>query len=113
MEKGNSNNSRHRNTKSTKCCHVFNQSASRRIKKIQLEIIVVDQSTPENYNELAKKFPKQINFKLTHFDKPNTVKYLNYGWKQAQAQVILFLDDDVTLTKKLFKLTLKHIKIHP
>ncbi|VVA43504.1 conserved hypothetical protein [Candidatus Roizmanbacteria bacterium] len=79
-------------------------------KKIQLEIIVVDQSTPENYNELAKKFPKQINFKLTHFDKPNTVKYLNYGWKQAQAQVILFLDDDVTLTKKTIQTHLEAYK---
>lgn len=68
-------------------------------KKIQLEVIVVDQSIPENYNELTKKFPKQKGFKLNHFDKPNTCKYLNYGWKQTQAPIILFLDDDVTLTE--------------
>jgi len=72
-------------------------------KKIQLEIIVVDQSTSENYSELTKKFPKQINFKLIHFDKPNTVKYLNYGWKQAKAPIVLFLDDDVTLTERAIK----------
>ena len=72
-------------------------------KKIQLEVIVVDQSILENYNDLAKKFPKQINFKLTHFDKPNTCKYLNYGWIEAQAPIVLFLDDDVTLTESAIK----------
>ena len=69
-------------------------------KKIFLEVIVIDQSIPKNYNDLTKKFPKQINFKLIHFDKPNTVKYLNYGWKRAQAPIVLFLDDDVTITEK-------------
>ena len=68
-------------------------------KKIQLEIIIIDQSTPENYKELVTKFPKHINFKLVHFDRPNTVKYLNYGWAQARSSIVLFLDDDVTLTK--------------
>ena len=72
-------------------------------KRIQIEVIVVDQSTSENYNELTKKFPKQINFKLTHFDKPNTVKYLNYGWKNAKAPIVLFLDDDVTLNEGTIK----------
>lgn len=72
-------------------------------KKIQLEVIIIDQSTPDNYKELTKKFPKQINFELTHFDKPNTVKYLNYGWKQAKASIVLFLDDDVTLTEGVIK----------
>lgn len=68
-------------------------------KKIKLEVIVVDQSTSENYNELTKKFPKQINFKLTHFNKPNTVKYLNYGWKNAKASIVLYFDDDITFTE--------------
>lgn len=72
-------------------------------KKIQLEVIVVDQSTPENYQELTIKFTKCINFKLVHFDKPNTVKYLNYGWINAKAPVILYLDDDATLTEKTIK----------
>lgn len=72
-------------------------------KKIQLEVIVVDQSIPENYNKLTKIFPKQINFKLNHFDKPNTCKYLNFGWKFAKAPIVLFLDDDVTLTESSIK----------
>ncbi len=68
-------------------------------KKIRLEVIIVDQSIPDNYKELTKKFPKQINFELTHFDKPNTIKYLNYGWKNAKAPIVLYFDDDVTLTE--------------
>lgn len=68
-------------------------------KKIQLEVIVIDQSTPENYKELISKFPKTINFKLIHFDKPNTVQYLNYGWKNAKASIVLYFDDDITLTE--------------
>lgn len=69
-------------------------------KKTVLEVIVVDQSTLENYRLLQERFPKQINFKLVHFDKPNTIKYLNYGWTHSKAPIVLFLDDDVTLTEK-------------
>ena len=68
-------------------------------KKIQFEAIIIDQSTPENYKELISKFPKTINFKLIHFDKPNTVQYLNYGWKNAKASIVLYFDDDITLTE--------------
>lgn len=78
-------------------------------KKILLEVIVIDQSIPESYKELTTKFPKQTNFNIVHFDKPNTVKYLNYGWKQAQASIVLFLDDDVTLTEDTIK---THINIY-
>jgi len=69
-------------------------------KKIQIEVIVVDQSLPENYSQLQSEFPKLNNFSLVHFDKPNTCKYLNYGWKNAKAPIVLYLDDDVTITEK-------------
>ena len=72
-------------------------------KKNLLEVIVIDQSTPENYKDLRKNFPEKINFKLTHFDRPNTVKYLNYGWIQALSPIVLFLDDDVALTERTIK----------
>lgn len=67
-------------------------------KKIPLQIIVVDQSTQENYVMLADTFPKAPSFMLVHFDRPNTCKYLNFGWQQAQAPIVLYLDDDVTIT---------------
>lgn len=72
-------------------------------KKIVPEVIVVDQSTRENYKTLKEKIPNKENFKLIHFDKPNTVKYLNYGWTHSRSQIVLFLDDDVTLTEKTIK----------
>jgi len=67
-------------------------------KKIPLQIIVVDQSTQENYVMLADTFPKAPSFMLVHFDRPNTCNYLNFGWQQAQAPIVLYLDDDVTIT---------------
>jgi GT2 family glycosyltransferase len=72
-------------------------------KKILFEVFVIDQSAPENYKELSDKFPKLSNFLLIHFDKPNTVKYLNYGWKNAKTPFVLYLDDDVTLTEDIIK----------
>lgn len=69
-------------------------------KKIPLEVIVVDQSTHDNYVQLLDRFPKASNFTLVHFDRANTCKYLNFGWKQAKAPVVLYLDDDVTITDK-------------
>ena len=69
-------------------------------KKILLEVIIFDQSISENYLELKKKFPKKNNFILVHLEKPNTCKYLNLGWKKAKAPIVLYLDDDVTITEK-------------
>jgi len=67
-------------------------------KKSFLEVIVVDQSLLENFVKLKNQFPVLNNFTLVHFDKPNTCKYLNYGWKNAKAPIVLYLDDDVTIT---------------
>lgn len=67
-------------------------------KKIDLEVLVVDQSLSDNFLKLKNQFPVLNNFTLVHFDKPNTCKYLNYGWKNANAPIVLYLDDDVTIT---------------
>ncbi|MCX6732006.1 MAG: glycosyltransferase, partial [Candidatus Roizmanbacteria bacterium] len=69
-------------------------------KKIKIEVIVVDQSLQENLTLLQTQFPQIPHFFLVHFDKPNTCKYLNYGWKNAKAPIVLYLDDDVTITKE-------------
>ncbi|MFA5770202.1 MAG: glycosyltransferase [Patescibacteria group bacterium] len=61
-------------------------------KRIPLEVIVFNQGIKFN-------FPKKNNFSLIHLDKPNTCKYLNLGWKKAKAPIILYLDDDVTITE--------------
>lgn len=69
-------------------------------KKLPLEIIVIDQSDAANYDILKNKFPSRKGLTLTHFVTPHTCKYLNYGWQHAQADVVLYLDDDVTITEK-------------
>ena len=65
----------------------------------RVEVLVVDQSSKSNYQILQTKFPKNKNVLLFHFDKPNTCKYLNFGWKNARAPIVLYLDDDVSITK--------------
>jgi len=72
-------------------------------KKIPFEVYIIDQSNSVNYKDLLDKFPKLSNFLLVHFDKPNTVKYLNYGWQNARTPIVLYLDDDVTLTDDTIK----------
>lgn len=69
-------------------------------KNKSIEVIVVDQSISENYQLLQKQFPHLEKFHLVHFDIPNTCKYLNYGWTHARAPIVLYLDDDVTITDK-------------
>lgn len=69
-------------------------------KTLSVEVIVVDQSLPENWQHLQEQFPRLDNFTLFHFDTPNTCKYLNYGWKNANSALVLYLDDDVTITDR-------------
>ncbi|MFH0772914.1 MAG: glycosyltransferase [bacterium] len=68
-------------------------------KKTPLEVLVIDQSLAKDYFLLQRQFPQMDQFVLIHFDKPNTCKYLNYGWMHAKAPIVLYLDDDVTITE--------------
>lgn len=63
-----------------------------------LEVIVYDQSNQENYEKLKSEFPDNENYILKHLSQPNTCRYLNLGFKEAKAPIMLYLDDDVTLT---------------
>ena len=62
-------------------------------KKIPLEVIVFNQG-------IKFTFINKNNFILVHLEKPNTCKYLNLGWKMAKSPIVLYLDDDVTITEK-------------
>ena len=84
-------------------------------KKIQLEVIVVDQSLQTNSIKLRKHFPKQSNFRFYHLDTPNTCQYLNLGLREAKAPIILYLDDDVSISEGTVKAhidTYKNPSIH-
>jgi len=75
--------------------------------KIPLELLVIDQSNQANFQKLQKLFPKKTHFKLVHFEQANTCKYLNYGFRHATAPIVLYLDDDVSITEKTVKTHLK------
>ncbi|MBI5122359.1 glycosyltransferase family 2 protein [Candidatus Roizmanbacteria bacterium] len=78
------------------------QRLEKAAKKIPLEVIVFNQG-------LKSVFPEKNNFILVHLEKPNTCKYLNLGWKKAKAPIVLYLDDDVTITEKTIT---SHIKAY-
>ncbi len=67
-------------------------------KTISFEVLIIDQSDEENYKKNVKNLPKSPDFNLIRQEKPNTCKYLNTGWQKAQAPIVLYLDDDVTIT---------------
>ncbi|MFA6004863.1 MAG: glycosyltransferase [Patescibacteria group bacterium] len=68
-------------------------------KRTDLEVFVIDQSDKPNYDILRSHFPNRKGLALTHFETPNTCKYLNYGWQHATSDLILYLDDDVEITE--------------
>lgn len=69
-------------------------------KKTPIEVFLIDQSSPDQYSLLKVQFPALPQFHLIHFDTPHTCKYLNYGWQHATSNLILYLDDDVSITEK-------------
>lgn len=70
------------------------------LSDIPMEVLVFDQSAEENYLITKTQFPKLKNFHLYRLEKPNTCKYLNLGWQKAQSPIVLYIDDDVTITNK-------------
>ena len=67
------------------------------------EIIVVDQT--RKHIPSTEKYLQQIKDKIRYFrlDTPNTPTARNLGVKEAQGEIVVFLDDDVTFDKDLLK----------
>lgn len=78
------------------------------IKKIPAEVIVFDQSNDENVQITQASFPKNEAFRHIRLTPPNTCRYLNMGWQSVQAEIVLYLDDDVTLTDTTLSAHLKN-----
>lgn len=76
--------------------------------KHRLEVLVYDQSENKSFAKLAKIFPKKQGFNHIRLQPPNTCKYLNMGWKAAQSEIVLYLDDDVTITDTTLTAHLKN-----
>ncbi len=78
------------------------------IRDVPIEVLVFDQSSKENYSVSSSLFPKQENFHLLRLEKPNTCRYLNMGWQYAKAPIVLYLDDDVTITSETLNAHIRH-----
>lgn len=65
----------------------------------KIEVIVFDQSNEINYQIIKSFFENKSNFKLIKLDKPNTITYLNLGWKIAKSNIVLYLDDDIIINE--------------
>lgn len=68
-------------------------------KKNPLEVLVIDQSNKNDFHEFLKIFPRLRNFRLLYQKKVNYCASLNVGWKEANSSIVLFLDDDVEITR--------------
>lgn len=64
-----------------------------------LEIIVIDQSDDENSAALQEMLSRYRDITLVR-QEANTCRYLNYGWRHAHADIVLYLDDDVSITDR-------------
>lgn len=70
-----------------------------------IEIIVVDNRSPDKTKEVAKKFTKLI------FDKgPERSAQRNFGAKKASGEYLLFLDSDMVLTQDVVKKCIEKFK---
>lgn len=70
---------------------------------LPFEVLVFDQSSEGDYEKLKGEFPDKDNFKLLRLNSPNTCKYLNMGWQKAKYPIVLYLDDDVSITDKTLR----------
>jgi len=73
------------------------------------EIIVVDQ-TETKTKELENFLKAHPEINYFYFEKKNLPAARNYGTKQAQGEIILFLDDDSIVQKGLIKAHLNNYK---
>lgn len=72
------------------------------------EILVIDQSDIEIHNELVSKI-NDLRVKFIYLKERSASKARNLGIKNAAAEVILFLDDDIIINNRDFvKNHLKH-----
>ncbi len=69
-------------------------------KKNNLEIIIFDQSSVKNKKELSIRLPKKKYIRLIKKSRPNTVAYLNDGYRHSKSDYVLYLDDDVKITSE-------------
>lgn len=83
------------------------QSLAKNIDK-RTEILVVEQE--ENHSEAYRKLAKKLGLSLRYFfqKQRSTARAMNEGVVQAKGEYILFLDDDVTVTREFIAHHLKN-----
>lgn len=64
----------------------------------RIEVIIFDQSKEEVYTKNKQHLLSFTFCRVIRFSPPHTCKYLNRGWNEAKAPIVLYLDDDIKIT---------------
>lgn len=79
------------------------------------EILVIDQSSDRSadYLDTLQVYSTDGRFRYFHVSPPNVTTARNFALSKAESEYIVFLDDDVKLTKSLLKRYLDRFKTNP
>lgn len=90
-----------------KCLNsVLNQT-----RNIDLEVIIINDGSTDNSEEIITKYIQEHNLNLQYYSKENegVAKTRNFGIEKSNSDYIMFLDSDDYLDKETFKIVEKYI----
>ena len=91
----------------SKCLYAFvNQ-----VTKMSYEVLIIDDGSTDNTDEVIKKWEKNTHFILRYFRQENRgpASARNIGIKQARGDILLFVGDDIIATPNLIE---QHMLFH-
>jgi len=90
---------------------VLKQTALDRI----LELVIVDQSTTDETKRYLEELQKRVPFRIKYVysNIPSVTRSKNIGLKNSEGDIVLFLDDDVTLAPDFVEKILEVYEKHP
>lgn len=76
------------------------------------EVLIIEQGNFKKTKNLISIFPN-LNIKVYFLNVKSLTAARNFGVKKSKGNIIIFFDDDVTIDKNYFKLTLEYFKKSP